>query len=108
MIAVTAQAASPTRFHPRVDAGIAVRIATGQATHVATAVDLSMAGARLVGDLPLMDERVTLAIPIPGERDVVTHGTVRRRVGESVAIEFDQLDWDDMIALARYVHPRMR
>jgi len=48
-----------------------------------------------------------LCIPIPGDREVVTQATVRRRGEEALALEFDQLDWDDMFALARFLHPRL-
>ena len=42
-----------------------------------------------------------------GDREIVTSATVRRRNDETVALEFDQLDWDDMFALARFLHPRL-
>ena len=53
------------------------------------------------------DDRMTLSIPIPGDREVVTQATVRRRGEDEVALEFAQLDWDDMFALARFLHPRL-
>jgi PilZ domain len=99
--------ALPTRFHPRVDAGFMITLKTGGRSLVAKATDLSMAGLRLVGDFGASDDRLTLCIPIPGDREVTTGATVRRRNEEGLALEFDQLDWDDMFALARFLHPRL-
>ncbi len=107
MITVTAQSLLPTRFHPRVEAGFMVKLFTGGRSVVAKATDLSMAGLRLVGDFGAADDRMTLAIPIPGDREIVTQATVKRRGEEGLALEFDQLDWDDMFALARFLHPRL-
>ncbi|MFO0594286.1 MAG: PilZ domain-containing protein [Myxococcaceae bacterium] len=107
MITLTAQSALPTRFHPRVDAGFMVKLFTGGRSVLAKATDLSMAGLKLVGDFAAADDRMTLCIPIPGDREVVTQATVRRRNEEGLAVEFDQLDWDDMFAIARYLHPRL-
>lgn len=107
MLTVTAQSPMPTRFHPRVDAGFMVKIFTGGRAVIAKANDLSMAGLMLVGDFAAPEERMTICIPIPGDRDVVTQATVRRRTEENMALEFDQLDWDDMFALARFLHPRL-
>jgi hypothetical protein len=107
MITVTAQSLMPTRFHPRVEAGFMVKLFTGGRAVVAKAQDLSMAGLKLCGDFSLAEDRLTVAVPLPGGREVVTQATVRRRTEEAVALEFDQLDWDDMFALARYLHPRL-
>ncbi|MFZ5441471.1 MAG: PilZ domain-containing protein [Myxococcota bacterium] len=107
MISVTAQSLLPTRFHPRVEAGFMVKLFTGGRAVLAKATDLSMAGLKLVGDFASADERLTLCIPLPGDREVVTQATVRRRGEEELALEFDQLDWDDMFALARFLHPRL-
>lgn len=108
MITVTAPTLLPTRFHPRVDAGFMVKLFTGGRSVVAKATDLSMAGLKLVGDFAAADDRMTLCIPIPGDREVVTSATVKRRGDEELALEFDQLDWDDMFALARFLHPRLK
>ncbi|HEY1088647.1 MAG TPA: PilZ domain-containing protein, partial [Archangium sp.] len=84
-----------------------VKLATEGRSVLAKATDLSMAGLKLVGDFGRIDDRLTLAIPLPGDREIVTQATVRRRNEENVALEFDQLDWDDMFALARFLHPRL-
>jgi hypothetical protein len=50
---------------------------------------------------------VTIAIPLPDGHEIVTGAVVKRANDDGVGLEFDQLDWDDMIALARYLHPRL-
>lgn len=107
MISITAQQPSPTRNHPRVDAGFMVKLFTRGRAVLAKADNLSMQGLRVVGDFFSAEERLTLAIPLPDDREVVTKATVRRRGEESIALEFDQLDWDDVFALARFLHPRL-
>ncbi len=107
MLTVTAQTVLPARFHPRVDAGFMVTVGVNGRSIVAKAADLSMAGLKLFGDFGSAGERLTITVPLPNDRDVRTHATIRRCSEEGVAIEFDQLDWDDMFALARFVHPRL-
>ena len=51
---------------------------------LAKATDLSMAGLKLIGDFGSADDRMTLSIPITGDREVVTQVTVRRRGDEEV------------------------
>ena len=41
------------------------------------------------------------------DREIVTTCVVHRQHMDAVALEFESLDWDDMIALARYLHPRL-
>jgi hypothetical protein len=98
--------AEPSRFHPRVPANFMVKLFTDGKALVTKAIDLSMAGVKLFGVSPSTD-RVTVSIPVPGGREVVTKATVKRRESNGVAVEFDQLDWDDMFALARFVNPRL-
>ena len=95
------------RFHPRVEANFAVKLLVDGQVFVARARDLSMAGLYLVGGIPLRRERLTLHIPLPDDREVVTQCQVRRQTRDGVALEFDQLDWEDLFALARYLHPRL-
>lgn len=104
---VTSQPLMPGRYHPRVDTELTVKLFTGGQAVLATATDLSMAGLKVDKDVASADDRLTLRIPIPGGREVTTQATVRRRSEEGVALEFDQLDWDDMFALARFLHPRL-
>ena len=95
------------RYHPRVLAGLTVKMKTATGTTVATAQDLSMAGLCLDGEVGQLAERVLLALRLPEDRVIVTGAEVKRRTAGKTAIEFDQLDWDDMFALARYLHPRL-
>jgi hypothetical protein len=48
-----------------------------------------------------------LSIPFPDDREVVVQCTVTRRELEGLAVEFLELDWDDLFALARFLHPRL-
>ncbi|MBI3183619.1 MAG: PilZ domain-containing protein [Myxococcales bacterium] len=95
------------RFHPRVEASLMVKLLLNGKAILATVRDLSMAGLCLTGVPELGRERVTVSIPLPRDREVVTGCTVRRRMGDVMALEFDQLDWEDLFALARFVHPRL-
>lgn len=107
MITITAQPAAPNRFHPRVDAGFMVKLFTRGRAVVAKASDLSMAGLKLLGDFAGTERHVTLAIPLPDDREVVTTARVARRTEDGLALEFDGLDWEDLFALARFLHPRL-
>jgi hypothetical protein len=107
MLTTTARQPLPTRYHPRVDAGFMVKLATDGRAIVVKAADLSMAGLRLLGDFGSVGDTLALSIPLPGDREISTRATIRRCSEEGVAVEFAQLDWDDMFALARFVHPRL-
>jgi hypothetical protein len=95
------------RFHPRVDAGFMVKVLVDGRALVHKARDLSMAGLFVVGPLRDPRQRLTLSIPLPGDREVVTTCQVRRVQDDGVAVEFDHVDWDDLFALARFLHPRL-
>lgn len=95
------------RFHPRVPANLMVKLLVNGRAILAKARDLSMAGACLVNTSVPDRERLTISIPLPNDREVVTGCRVKRQGGEAVALEFDQLDWEDLFALARYLHPRL-
>ncbi len=97
----------PTRFHPRVEAGFMVKLLLNGKATVAKADDLSMAGLRLLGEFSHQHTEVKVAIPLPGDREIVTDAVVKRFDPDAMAIEFKQLDWDDMFALARFLHPRL-
>ncbi len=96
------------RFHPRVEANLMVKVLQGGRTLLAKARDLSMAGLCLVEDPGIEGERLAVAIPLPGNREVLTPATVRRKTDGALALEFDPLDWEDLIALARYLNPRLK
>ncbi len=95
------------RFHPRVEANIMVKVLLNGRAILVKARDLSMAGLRLVGGPELSSSQVTVSLPLPGDREVVTSCWVRRRTNDGWALEFDHLDWEDLFALARFLHPRL-
>ncbi|MBS2029470.1 MAG: PilZ domain-containing protein [Deltaproteobacteria bacterium] len=99
----------PTRQHPRVAADFAVRLFDGSSSVLARARDLSMAGLSVhdpAGMIGLRIDRVSLHIP--GEPwELVLRVRLTRRVGETVAVAFSDIDWDDMFTLARYLSPRL-
>lgn len=98
---------TPERFHPRVESKLAVKVLVDGRARTAKARDLSMAGLFLIGETGISRDRVAVSIPLPNDREVVTVCTVRRKTDEGLALEFDQLDWEDLFALARYLHPRL-
>jgi hypothetical protein len=106
MIHAASHSAAP-RFHPRVDANFMVKLLVDGKAVLAKARDLSMAGLSLVGDFDHLGDKISLAIPLPNDREVRTHARIKRRGEEQLAVEFEPLDWDDMFALARYLHPRL-
>ena len=108
MITITSDNLVPARYHPRVDANIMVKLKLNGRQVLAKARDLSMAGLCVLGEFIGVGERVQVAIPLPDDREIVTGASVKRRDGEQIAVEFDQLDWEDMFALARFLHPRLR
>lgn len=93
------------RYHPRVSADLKVKVLMNGRAYPARAKDLSMAGIYLLGPYQSA-EKVTIALPLPG-REVVSVCRVTRRHQDGVGLEFDSLDWEDMFALARYMHPRL-
>jgi hypothetical protein len=95
------------RYHPRVPADLPIRVLINGRAIPARAREVSMAGLYLAGDPTLGRNRLTLALPFPKDRIVVAECRVTRRDEEGVAVEFDQLDWDDLIVLARFLHPRL-
>jgi hypothetical protein len=95
------------RFHPRVEANLMVKVLLPGRAVVAKARDLSMAGLFLHAQPADTLRELTLAIPLPGDRELVATCAIRRRDMNGVALEFGTLDWDDFIALARLIHPRL-
>ena len=95
------------RYHPRVDANWMVKVHLGERTVLVKARDLSMAGLFLHGHPSDTTRQLSLTLPLPGIGDIDTTCTIVRREAHGVALEFDQLDWDDLIAIARFLHPRL-
>ncbi|MGA9523688.1 MAG: PilZ domain-containing protein [Myxococcaceae bacterium] len=104
---MTATLDSQERFHPRVGAGFMVKLLINGRALVCKARDLSMAGLYISNAPSSLEEKVTVAVPLPGDREVVTSCLVRRVQEDGVGLEFEHLDWDDMFALARFLHPRL-
>ncbi len=96
-----------TRFHPRAGANFVVSLLTGGKAVATRAIDVSMAGLQLLGRFQPFPGAVTLSLQLPEGKEIVTRATVKRQTEQAVALEFEQLDWDDMLALARFVHPRI-
>ncbi|MGZ3460733.1 MAG: PilZ domain-containing protein [Archangium sp.] len=97
----------PGRYHPRVEANGTVRVHLGERTVLVKARDLSMAGLFLHGHPADTTRQLTLTLPLPGLGDITTTCTIVRREAHGVAVEFDNLDWDHFLLLARYLHPRL-
>jgi PilZ domain len=107
MISITEQNPMAARFHPRVEANFMIKLKLNGRSVLAKARDLSMAGVCVLGEFLMPGERIQVAIPLPDDREIVTGASVRRLEKDELAVEFDQLDWDDMFALARFLHPRL-
>ncbi len=100
-------AAAPTQRHPRVQADFTVTVQLGARSITAQGRDLSMTGLFLTGALELPD-KVLVRIPLPEEGgEVATTCKVERREKHGVAVSFSDIDWEDLLLLARYVSPRM-
>jgi hypothetical protein len=95
------------RYHPRVEANLMVKVILPGRAVAAKARDLSMAGLFLQAQPADTLRELTLAIPLPGDREITTTCTILRREANGVALEFGTLDWDDFLALARFLHPRL-
>ncbi|QDE70551.1 pilus assembly protein PilZ [Myxococcus xanthus] len=95
------------RFHPRVDANLPVKVLLKGRSVMVRARDVSMAGLFLMAHPADTARELAIAVPLPGDREIVTTCQIRRREVDGVALEFGELDWDDLIALARYLHPRL-
>lgn len=105
--ALDLNAAAPERFHPRVEAGFMVKLLVDGRAVLAKARDLSMAGLFVLQEPAGRKDKVTVALPLPGDREVVASCLIRRVQEDGMALEFEHLDWDDLIALARFLHPRL-
>ncbi|HXX32687.1 MAG TPA: PilZ domain-containing protein [Myxococcaceae bacterium] len=97
----------PERTHPRVPAGFPVEVRAPDGAWMAQARDLSMVGLLLVGFAAEPGELLELSIALPGDYLRLFRGRVMRVHPEGVAVEFERLDWEDLFALARFLHPRL-
>jgi hypothetical protein len=84
-----------------------VQVKLGNRHLSARARDFSMTGLFLEQALPFDDE-VEVRIALPGlRREVDTTCRVERRAPDGVALSFSQVDWDDLLLMARYLAPRL-
>lgn len=98
---------SPRREHPRVRADFAVLLQLGTRSVEARARDLSMTGLFLER-APQVPDDLCLRIPLPGlDRQVRATCRVERRERRGVALSFANIDWDDLLLMARYLSPRL-
>jgi hypothetical protein len=97
----------PERFHPRVEANFMVKVLVGGRLLLAKARDLSMAGVFVLGLGGRPGDLLTVSVPLPEDREIITAARICRVRQDGAAVEFDQLDWDDLCALARFLHPRL-
>jgi len=95
------------RQHPRVSAHLPVEVRGPGMVRQAVAEDVSLAGLRVLGLRAPVGQSLTVAVPLPGDRLVQLRCSVVRQDATGVALEFDGLDWEDLFALARYLHPRL-
>lgn len=96
------------RYHPRVEANFMVKVVLQGRSVLVKARDLSMAGLYLHAHPSPGVDRLTVGVPLPDDKEIVVTCKVRRLEDDGVALEFDELDWEDLFALARYLHPRLR
>jgi hypothetical protein len=97
----------PERYHPRVEANWMVQVHVGERRVLVKARDLSMAGLFLHGHPPDSVKGLVLTLPLPGLGDITTNCIIIRREAQGVALEFDGMDWDHFLLLARFLHPRL-
>jgi PilZ domain len=95
------------RQHPRVAANLPVEVKGPGMLRQAVAEDISLAGLRVLGLRAPVGQALTVALALPGDRQVQLRCSVVRQDATGVALEFDGLDWDDLFALARFLHPRL-
>ena len=95
------------RQHPRVTANLPIQVRGPGMVRQAVAEDLSLAGLRILGLHAPIGQALTVLLPLPDDRILTLRASVVRQDGTGVALEYDGLDWDDLFALARYLHPRL-
>ena len=95
------------RQHPRVQANLPVQVRAPGLVRMAVAEDLSLAGLRVLGLRAPVGQPLTVLLPLPEDRILTLRCSVVRQDGTGVAVEYDGLDWEDLFALARYLHPRL-
>ncbi|HSP77314.1 MAG TPA: PilZ domain-containing protein [Myxococcaceae bacterium] len=95
------------RYHPRVEANLMVLVHLKERTVLAKAKDLSMAGLFLLAHPADSLRKLSLSVSLPEAGEFTTDCIIVRREANGVALEFEGLDWDHFLVLARYLHPRL-
>src|SRR5215468_1099308 len=95
------------RQHPRVAANLPVEVKAPGLLRQAVAEDISLAGLRGLGLRAPTGQSLLVALALPGDRRLQLRCSVVRQDETGVALEFDGLDWEDLFALARFLHPRL-
>jgi hypothetical protein len=96
-----------SRHHPRVPANFPIRLLHGARTWSGRAKNLSLSGLALEGNKQVGLGKVRLELALPSEdAPLWVQGEVIREDRE-LAVRFLDLDWPEILALARYVSPRL-
>lgn len=99
--------ADAERLHPRVDANFMVMALSHGRSVLYKARDLSMDGIFLIDHGGKAGHEVHLVVPLPNDCELQVVGRIVRREEDGVAVKFDALDWEEIFAFARYLHPRL-
>lgn len=96
-----------TRFHPRAHSQIKVLLQAGAHETEAQVCDISMAGLTLAHAGPLKTDAVQVVLPIGNERHLVLDAEVKHQTDSRVGVAFRELDWEQLLELARFVSPKL-
>lgn len=97
------------RRHPRVEANFLVLVRGRGVPLVHKAKNVSLNGILLSGDGVERGAPVVVEMPLPEESRMIsaTGRVVRHGPDEAVGIHFTDLDWDGILAMARFLAPRL-
>lgn len=102
-----AQGAREGRRHPRVGADFPVLVQGQGSARKVRARNLSMTGVLLEAAPGLADRRLLLELDLPEEVEPVRLEGEVVRTGPGLAVRFLDLGWSEILALARYLSPRL-
>src|SRR3712207_3950208 len=94
------------RFHPRVETNLTVKVLVNGRAYAAKATDISMAGLFHQCEGPSRQTRFTVALPLP-DRKLITRCIVGHWEESGGGVEFEDFGWEDLSALASFLHPRL-
>jgi hypothetical protein len=95
------------RVHPRVSANFMMKAVHRGRILLVKAQNLSMDGVFVCSDLGQVGDQVPVSLPLPEAEELIISAQITRKTENGVALKFEQLDWDDLCRLARYMHPRL-